>query len=598
MKICCVEGCGQPGAFTTRTRPTWCFDHLHQLYSQGVLTLLEEFTKASAYLLTRCSRCGFEGHYRFEYVLDRLQAGELVCRACYWRAWAKGARAMSGCSDQPMEISSVKKNAEAHGYTYLGPLTNPSLEDDPHATRCNFCGRIEAQRNGDIGWGCPCRRNPKSATAGTKKARGANLLKNSSSRAVEWWDHDRNPESIWDTATLKARREAWWTCSEGHSFKSRILDVTNDYFFCPECQEIRRVAWEEKRASFAGKTISDAPELLAAWDDDLPPESVRVDENHWGSGYRFRCPAGHRNTRQPLSYLFGGCSACKAIKTRKANADAAAADPSASRLTPRIDAVLSIIEIAFRFLIGHRLGRIHPFAHRNPQILNAMRRDNSGCSPEPTTAYCKWLQEYNHDEAQAKDDFVIHFAIHFRKEYGPHLPIWVATEVMSFGVLSGLYGLMPEKDQSLIAARLQILTKDERGDRGTLMNWLNNLRITRNICAHYGRLWNRVLNILSVPGQVRNEPDSPLSSLLDNNANNHLYGILLIMRYLLLSIASENTDVLDIVDDIDKRLPQMGFSIRTIGSLKSGETIRFGINNSNSINHPCLQQVSLTALKA
>ena len=42
-------------------------------------------------------------------------------------------------------------------------------------------------------------------------------------------------------------------------------------------------------------------------------------------------------------------------------------------LSTRIDAVLSIIEIAFRFFIGHRLGRIHPFAHRNPQILNAMR---------------------------------------------------------------------------------------------------------------------------------------------------------------------------------------------------------------------------------
>lgn len=121
-----------------------------------------------------------------------------------------------------------------------------------------------------------------------------------------------------------------------HSFKARILDVTNDYFSCPECQEIRRVAWEEKRASFAGKTIADVPELLTAWDDDLSPEGVRVDENHWGSGYRFRCPADHRNTRQPLSYLCGGCSACKAIKTRKANADAAAADPSASRLTPEI----------------------------------------------------------------------------------------------------------------------------------------------------------------------------------------------------------------------------------------------------------------------
>ncbi|WKD59242.1 hypothetical protein CCASP_04225 [Corynebacterium caspium DSM 44850] len=96
-----MEGCSQPGAFTTRTRPTWCLDHLRQLYAQGGLTLLEEFTKPSAYLLTRCTRCRYEGHYRFEYVLDCLQASEFVCRACYWRAWAKGARAMSSCSAQP-----------------------------------------------------------------------------------------------------------------------------------------------------------------------------------------------------------------------------------------------------------------------------------------------------------------------------------------------------------------------------------------------------------------------------------------------------------------------------------------------------------------
>ena len=42
---------------------------------------------------------------------------------------------MSGRSDQPVDISTVKKNAEVHGYTYLRPLTNPSLKDDPHATR-------------------------------------------------------------------------------------------------------------------------------------------------------------------------------------------------------------------------------------------------------------------------------------------------------------------------------------------------------------------------------------------------------------------------------------------------------------------------------
>lgn len=336
MKICCVEGCVQVGAYATRTRPTWCLEHLNQLYSQGGLILLDEFTKPSAYLMTRCMRCGFEGRYRFEYVLDRLQAGEFTCRACYWRAWAEEARSLSGGGAQAVDISIVKKNAESHGYTYLGPLTNPSLENDPHATRCNFCGRVEAQRNGDIGWGCPCRRNQKTATVGTRKNRSANLLKNSSNRAVEWWDHERNEQELWNTATLKARRVAWWICPEGHSFEARVADVTRDYFSCPECQKILSAAWEEKRASYSGKTIADVPELLLAWDDDLPPENVLVDESHWGSGYRFRCPFGHRNTRQPLSYLFGGCSACKALETRKANAKAAEGDPSVSRLTPEI----------------------------------------------------------------------------------------------------------------------------------------------------------------------------------------------------------------------------------------------------------------------
>lgn len=336
MDTCCEDGCEKPGAFRTRTRPTWCLDHLLQVYRQGGLILLDNFTKPSDYLLTRCVQCSFEGHYRFEYVLDRLKASEAVCRACYWRVWAKSARAMAGISDDPVDIAAIHQHAEANGYTYLGPLTDPSLVDDPHGTRCNSCGRIEAQRDGDIGWGCSCRRNPKSATAGTKKTRGANLLKNSDNRAVDWWDHERNDKSLWETATIKARREAWWLCPEGHSFEARIFKVTSDYFSCPECESIRQEAWNEKLASYAGKTIADVPELLAAWDEEVPPEMVPVDRNGWGSGYRFRCPSGHHNTRHPLSYLFGGCSACKANETRRANAKAADADPSSSRLTPEI----------------------------------------------------------------------------------------------------------------------------------------------------------------------------------------------------------------------------------------------------------------------
>ena len=53
---------------------------------------------------------------------------------------------MSGCSDQPVDISTVKKNAEVHGYTYLRPLTNPSLKDDPHATREGGAHRLPDTR--------------------------------------------------------------------------------------------------------------------------------------------------------------------------------------------------------------------------------------------------------------------------------------------------------------------------------------------------------------------------------------------------------------------------------------------------------------------
>lgn len=333
MAVCAVEGCEVEGVFRTRTRPTWCAEHLKDVYWSAGLVLLEPFTKQEDHLLTRCTTCGFEGHYRFAYVLDRNAHDEATCRACYWTEWAKHA---GGPRSRPVEIADVRAAAEENGYEYLGPLTNPSLEGDPHATKCNTCGRIKAQRLSDLAWGCPCSRNPKSVTGGSKKAAGPNLLRTSGLEVASWWDHDRNPEELWRTAKVRGRKTAWWKCNAGHSFSARILEVTNSHFSCPECEEIRRAAWEEKRASFRGKTIADVPELLAAWDEDLPPESVPVDKNHWGSGYRFRCPRGHRNTRHPLSYLFGGCSACKANKTRKANAEAAKADPVASRLTPEI----------------------------------------------------------------------------------------------------------------------------------------------------------------------------------------------------------------------------------------------------------------------
>lgn len=232
-------------------------------------------------------------------------------------------------------------------------------------------------------------------------------------------------------------------------------------------------------------------------------------------------------------------------------------------LRTRLNDILSSIETSFRFFIGHRLGRAGTFAHRCPETLGAVHEPEPGVVPEPTAAYREWLEEYERHERRARDVFVVHF----REKYGPHLPIWVATEVMSFGVLSNLYTLMPQVDQEILAARFQIHTADGRGDRGALANWLNNLRNVRNICAHYGRLWNRTFDVLiDAPGQARKEVGvTHLACLADTGVNNKLYGVVLIMRHLLLSIAPGRTDVVDLVDFIESRSLRLRFSMGQLG---------------------------------
>ena len=228
-------------------------------------------------------------------------------------------------------------------------------------------------------------------------------------------------------------------------------------------------------------------------------------------------------------------------------------------LRMRLSDILSTIETAFRFFIGHRLGRLDAFAHRHPWALGATRLEDPS---EPTSAYNEWLEEYDRHEKRARGDFVVHF----RQQYGPHLPIWVATEVMSFGVLSSLYGLMLQSDQEILAARFQVHTADGRGDRGALGNWLNDLRNVRNICAHYGRLWNRAFDVtIAAPGKAQRNADDPLAPLAHEGTNNRLYGVLLVMRHLMLSIVPERADVVDVADFIDEQSRTVGFSMEQLG---------------------------------
>ncbi len=338
MGVCCVQGCDRPGVFRARTRPTWCQEHLEALYRSVGLELLEPVTKPSDYLLTRCLHCGFEGHYRLEYVLSLEGRGEQVCRACFWRNSLYDGDNF-GTVEDPEE---VRRIAERNGFKYLGLLSKPGLFKGIHATKCRACGRIEAQRACDLAWGCTCSRNQRSAASGSTRRKGPNLLRTCDLPQASWWDHERNPDSLWQTAKVGGRQLAWWRCPEGHEFEARIFEVTRNSSPCPSCHERWLQEYKAQQESLKGKTIADIPELRDAWvEEDIDPATVLVlDYVAFGGGYRFRCPEGHQNTRQPESYLRDGCSTCKGKATRKRNLEAAKQDPNFTpnftRLSPEI----------------------------------------------------------------------------------------------------------------------------------------------------------------------------------------------------------------------------------------------------------------------
>ncbi|MFD3565774.1 zinc-ribbon domain-containing protein [Streptomyces sp. NPDC058667] len=276
-----------------------------------------------------------------EFTLEKNPIGEATCRACYWRQRAEEGRRLKGAYADllPVPASAAREHAENNGYDYLGPLTDPSLSEDPHHVRCRHCDRLSAERMGDIGFGCRCQTNPRrdrqmTAAAGARQTKKRDLLKDSGLPVVDWWDHDSKETVDWETATVKARREVSWRCPDcGLRFTKRVLDMVSACE-CPECEPKRRAAWEAEYARYKVTPVADVPELLAAWADDADPRTVTVAGR--GPRYRFRCPQGHHPRLSPDTYLTADCPSCRGQDTRDERLAAVEADPAAFGLVAEI----------------------------------------------------------------------------------------------------------------------------------------------------------------------------------------------------------------------------------------------------------------------
>ncbi len=170
---------------------------------------------------------------------------------------------------------------------------------------------------------------------------------------------------------------------------------------------------------------------------------------------------------------------------------------------------LERVEISLRTQITYHLSHQYG-AYGHTQPINF----------HPNFKHKKWLEELEQKEIiRSKEEFIRHFKVSY--EGFPALPVWMATEIISFGALSKLFqGLKPD-DQKAIA---KIYAMHPR----TLADWLHVLTYIRNICAHHARLWNRKLAIRPQLESLRKiwvPPQTP--------RNDQLFAVILMLNYLL-----------------------------------------------------------------
>lgn len=198
-----------------------------------------------------------------------------------------------------------------------------------------------------------------------------------------------------------------------------------------------------------------------------------------------------------------------------------------SRLRNIINPVIEYVEIKLRSSIAYHLAiKYGAECYRDRSFFNPWV---SGVTGKDMFAV---FNEHVDDEIkkQSKKPMVVH---HLQK-YGGHFPIWVVVELLSLGTLSTLYSLMKREDQKDIA-------RNFKTGFVYVKSWFAALVEIRNICAHYGRLYNMPLDSLA-----------KLSPKESQYANSRLFTDCLALKYIMQGESVWNTFILNLRAIIDE----------------------------------------------
>jgi len=173
------------------------------------------------------------------------------------------------------------------------------------------------------------------------------------------------------------------------------------------------------------------------------------------------------------------------------------------------------VEVAVRTsLVYHHSHSYGPFGYTAEIYLPNLKKEE----------YLKLRGALQEATNQSKEIFVKHFQSKYGKVHSV-LPIWMLAEIMSLGMMFTFFRGCERKIKKQIAKEYQIAF-------GVLESWLSILNAVRNICAHHGRLWNRILGIKPIFPIKDQQWQTPVAI-----PKERVFGILTILKYMMNFVA-------------------------------------------------------------
>ena len=201
------------------------------------------------------------------------------------------------------------------------------------------------------------------------------------------------------------------------------------------------------------------------------------------------------------------------------------------------------IEIALRTKLIYHLSLGYSAEwYLNPSIFQDPKR------------FTSFVDKIKMDMKNSSEEFIVK---HFENHPNEMPESWKALEVITLGTLSKLYSnlkhQLPEKNN--IAKEFGL------NNQKYLVSWLLTITVLRNIIAHHGRLWNRVIiNKYDWPSST---PKPILSYIPTNHQRRKIFPILSAIIYMNNQISSDNhirQELFDLFAQFPKvQLSKMGF---------------------------------------